>query len=452
MDDARRQRIERALEGHGTTDPRVNLPWKDENQTFRVVKVPLSDVLLNPRSHRIQADLESHDQAEAVRDDPWSTEAQTIISDLLSSQDGFDDLRRNLEQEGQREHGVITRNGCLVNANRRAVALRQIDSIDYIAVAVLPADAGPTEIDRLELKLQMRVDFHAEYSFTNILLFVEDLIISHGFDATRVATELRWATSSSEADIRKGREEVEQHLRILGYIRELQKRCNWKLKLNRFDNAKQSLVDLDSSYTARVKQSNPDAARRLQTARFAAILTGLHYRKARLVDEDFVEEWLFEVLAEHELLGRYAAHLTTIGIAESESASFSGAHLLEDETVDQPEASPIPLLDALVEANKSGHYTTPDEIPMEIERAQFEKMLFSVFENAADECKEADRTKNELERPSAHLKQAQKTIARAEKALDKVRDRPGFNKGEFQIQAKRVLRKATELKSQADSL
>jgi hypothetical protein len=44
-----------------------------------VVKVPLAATVLNPRSHRIRAELESRgDEADVVTSDPYSGEAQDL--------------------------------------------------------------------------------------------------------------------------------------------------------------------------------------------------------------------------------------------------------------------------------------------------------------------------------------------------------------------------------------
>jgi hypothetical protein len=56
---------------------------------------------------------------------------------VLRETEGFERLKVNLAEEDQREAGVVTRAGLLVNGNTRAAALRDIDK-QYIRVAVLP--------------------------------------------------------------------------------------------------------------------------------------------------------------------------------------------------------------------------------------------------------------------------------------------------------------------------
>jgi len=148
---------------------RVRIAWKDTDLMATVVEIPLSSVVLNHRSHRIRAQLESSPRAEFVRRDPFSNEAQDVISELLRDTGRFDELRDNLKDRGQLDPGVVTHTGLLVNANTRCVALRELRK-RHIRVAVLPEDATEEEIDRLELRLQMKRDFRRDYTFTNELL------------------------------------------------------------------------------------------------------------------------------------------------------------------------------------------------------------------------------------------------------------------------------------------
>ena len=63
-----------------------------------------------------------------------------------------------LEEQGQIDPGLITRDGLLVNGNTRAAALLQLSHIERakgIKVAVLPPGIGEDDILDLELNLQM---------------------------------------------------------------------------------------------------------------------------------------------------------------------------------------------------------------------------------------------------------------------------------------------------------
>src|SRR5271165_4870884 len=121
-EEARKTRIEEALKALPVDAERIPLPWQDKDKTFPVVSVSLDTVLLNPKSHRIRSQLESHPQGRLVTDSPFSEAAQEIVVEILRNTEGYERLKTNLAEEGQREAGVITRAGLLVNGNTRAAA------------------------------------------------------------------------------------------------------------------------------------------------------------------------------------------------------------------------------------------------------------------------------------------------------------------------------------------
>ncbi|HZD72211.1 MAG TPA: hypothetical protein VFA45_25830 [Actinomycetes bacterium] len=86
----------------------------------------------------------------------------------------------------------------LVNGNTRAVALRQ----RYIRLIVLPEDAGRQEIDRLELQLQMQLKFKQDYTFTNRLPAVNDMIGRYHQSYEEIAQALGWSVAGGQVALR----------------------------------------------------------------------------------------------------------------------------------------------------------------------------------------------------------------------------------------------------------
>jgi hypothetical protein len=174
---------------------RRSLPWKQGRKLMPVIEISVDDVVLNPKSHRIRAQLESHEDRAVVESDPFTEPAQAIITNILASTEEYPALRDNLREEGQREPGVVTRMGVLVNGNTRVVALRELRR-RYIRLIVLPEDAGPQEIDRLELQLQMQREFKQDYTFTNQLLAVNDMISRYHQSYEEIAQALGWGNNT----------------------------------------------------------------------------------------------------------------------------------------------------------------------------------------------------------------------------------------------------------------
>lgn len=194
---ARKDFIEAAIDALPQDAETHRIQWRGSTSRLQIIRLPLDLALLNPDSHRIKSQLESDDLASsAIELDPHSSGSQEAISNLLRATGGFEALKLDLKDKGQIDPGIATRMGLLVNANTGAVALRDL-GVDYIEVAVLPPDATIGEIYALELGLQVAQDFKQDYTFTNELLFVDDLITEENKSEQDVALSLGWASASS---------------------------------------------------------------------------------------------------------------------------------------------------------------------------------------------------------------------------------------------------------------
>lgn len=465
---ARELRIEEALKAHEQepNPERIKMRWRGVDQTFPVISLPLDAVLLNHRSHRIKAHLESDPNAEKVRANPFSDESQETIARILrdaGDPDAFNDLKLNLAEQGQLQPGVVTRQGLLVNANTRAVALRDIDkpSAKYIRVAVLPTDADDRDIDDLEMQLQIQREFKRDYSFTNLLLFVHDLLEGGGHNEKEVARQLNYAASSDPKELREGVQQVQRLVRILATIRALQKRNAGQPRLTFFDDKRQALIDLDQAYEA-AKKRNPRDAERLRDARLAGILTGCGYEALRKIDADTSVSHLRPRLENAVTLQGAVERLVP---AKSNGATTTPAPtpdasdplaLLGGSATAKPSEGPSfrPLVDLLAKAQ--GTQTDTVTIPVEdgktaeVERADLVAEIADAVDKAASAAKDAADLKKKIDGPRKLLAEA---TGKVNDAIDAYRDnhkRVGFDTAAFQ-KAHSELKLAMEaLKSQVD--
>lgn len=450
---AREQRIAEAkLAAEGDlTSEKIRIPWKDEHVTLTVVSVPIESVVLNPRSHRIRADLESHPDSRSVIDSPYSDGAQAVIADVIGRQPGFSDLCESLREHGQREPGVVSSKGVLVNANRRAIALRETGQ-EYIRVGVLPTDAGQREIEQLELRLQMQKEYKEPYSFTNELIFVKDLVTIYGYDASRVAIELGWAASSDGRQIAKGRSQVEQYLRILDVIREFQQSGGSGVPITRFDGAKQSLIELDDAGQRLIGRDAE--ARRLRDMRIAGMVIGLGYEPLRQIDGDFVEEYLYPRMSESDdaVLVCCADALTSAIPADDEP--LPGIDVLEpfSPSTEDPPRDPRPLLDLIV-AVETDHRAPvpapPGMNPVLADVDWLQESLRPVIVAAAEEARDSRRAEASAGAPVAYLDAAISKLRKASEAYDRAHGRTGFDKRKFEFKLKRLAKQVEELQKKA---
>lgn len=430
----RRELIAKALEAANkkADAERIRLPWRAGEHVATVVELPVAALVLNPKSHRIKAQLESSGHQTDIASDPFSLVSQSEIEDILRDSEQFKDLKQNLKDTGQLEPGVVTADGMLVNANTRCVALRDNDAL-YIRVAVLPEDADQREIDRLELALQMKRDFRSDYTYTNELLFVNDLIQIHHYKPDGVAEEMGWASPTDKGGLRKKADQVRQYLRILALIRELQHMSENRMQLVEFDANRQALSEIDDEIEA-LKKSDPSASREVRDARLAAMLSNVGYRELREIDSKFVESYLIPTMEDRPVLQPHIDVLTKTPAAKTMS-DLPGLDILKPNagSAPPPERTAKLLLEALtssvgkddvVVGSVDGGFT-------KISRSQFRQELRSAFEGAAEDVRLDRREGDQLGRPIELIRKAAKHVKKAIEAFKDVEHRSEFEHGQM---------------------
>jgi len=446
----REKRIEDALDATEMAPLRVR--WRSKREELPVVKVELSSVVLNPRSHRIKAQLESDPQARAlVEADPESGKAQEAIKDLLRKTPRFEELKENLKAEEQKEPGIVTSKGLLVNANTRAVALEDLGE-KYIEVAVLPTDATLSEIYDLELDLQVAETYQQEYSFTNELLFIDDLITEQNRDEKQVAEQLRWITPTKPSTEKKGIEKVRRYVRHLTLIRDIQEMSGGKVPLTDFDDAEQTLQEFDASYEA-LRSKDSQAAKRLREARTLGLLVDLGYERQRLVDERWVEGYLAEALAEHEVLGEVVPLLGGDGdgaedpAVDSEDGEDPFADFeSEDESQNGEAAADIHLaIEDLVRRLSESAQEEVVALPTadgekEYDRTGIQAAVNEAMRTAYEDAKNAAKAGNALKLPAHQVEEGAKRLVKARQAYLEVHEQADFDPGPLRAELEKARR------------
>ena len=153
-----------------------------ENRSETVYKVPLDILRFRKENGRISSSVKTYERKVGPLD-RTNAEAQALLRKFLRDKDPekTDELKQLLRAEGQREAGIITADGFLINGNRRKVALLELrdefpseDQFRTMKVVILPGEGdegGPPtlkEIEQIENRYQLQAEGKAEY---------------HGFDA-----------------------------------------------------------------------------------------------------------------------------------------------------------------------------------------------------------------------------------------------------------------------------
>ena len=146
---------------------RQELPWMDDLVSFDVYKIPLKHLVFNKYNGRILSRTLSYEK-QGYRIDATTDEGRLLIDKLLyeSKKDRNEKTLKSLNKFGQEKIGIITKDGIIIDGNRRTMLLNRIDRFDYFKAVVLPVtlEENALEIEKLETSYQMGEDEKLGYN------------------------------------------------------------------------------------------------------------------------------------------------------------------------------------------------------------------------------------------------------------------------------------------------
>ena len=408
----------------------VQMPWTAGEPLLEVIRIGVDEVLLNPQSHRIRAQLQDDPEWESLSHDPFGEPAQRLIERHVREArkpEEFSALRDSLLQDGQTDPGVMTHSGLLINANTRVVALREVEAPlkRSIRVAVLPPTAKPEDLALLELRLQMQKQLKVEYTMTNELLFIEELSVKRGLSAAQIAKELRIMSES----VRKGEAEVQLRLKLLDLIRVMQRLPSEPLRLTFFDERikLEQLREVHRVYTALVESDLARARKYLESflLSIAVGVTAVH--QIRHIDAEFMSLYMLPALEEDELIGPFADALAGSPDGPSTRKQPPGIDLLAGDDVNDDEPPTVDaghLIDIVTASDKRV------EVPgthVVLDQEDLKDSVKAAITVGIKDKKRVRKDEDQLAAPATGVKQATQQLARAKEALLAIRDDPDFD-------------------------
>ncbi|MFC9618524.1 transcriptional regulator [Streptomyces sp. NPDC056930] len=286
---------ERLVQARDENGAKVTVEWRGQQKHLDVISMPAQMLYFNPDTHRIRAQRTlDADRNRALEEEPWSEAGQGYLYDLLrckpSNPDQTDpdytSLLDELDDFGQKEPGIVTPDGILVDGNTRCAALRELGVKD-IRVAVLPSDTSRGDINAVELALQLRRDKRRDYSYINRLIAVEDELvagrreddIARAFNIkTRTLRQDRWVYQLINDAIDRSDTGIGVSLRLVD-----------------FEDHQEKLRELHRDCT-KLAETDVDAAEKLKESRLAMVVLNYPKTSVRLAESDFHARYLDERL------------------------------------------------------------------------------------------------------------------------------------------------------------
>jgi hypothetical protein len=288
------QRLRQALDEDGA---KITVDWRGAPRHLRIISMPVDMLYFNPETHRIRAQRTLDPHRNALLDtEPWGEASQAYLHHLLSRQPSnpnqidpdYVALKEELDAFGQKDPGIITPQGILVDGNTRCAALREMGELE-IRVGVLPADASWRDINSVELALQLRRDKRRDYSYINRLIAVEEELKS-GRRPEDVARDFNIKIKT-----------LNQDRWVYGLINDAIRRSavsdGSQLRLVDFEDHQEKLRELHRDFL-KLSKIDPDAAEQLKETRLAMVILNYPKTTVRLAEQDFYNRYLAERLPE----------------------------------------------------------------------------------------------------------------------------------------------------------
>ena len=288
------QRLKSAMSEDGA---KVTIDWRGEPRHLYVISVPVNMLYFNPDTHRIRAQRALDPAREKeIGENPWGAVAQEYLHDLLRQRPSNPDqtdpdytaLMDELDDVGQREPGIVSPHGILVDGNTRAAALIDL-GVQNIRVGVLPEDTSRQDINAVELSLQLRKDRRRDYSYINRLIAIDEEL-GRGRSEADVAKDFNNKLATLQRD-------RWVFALILDAIDRSKTSDGATLRLIDFEQHQEKLRELHRDYS-KLATTDPDAANRLKQSRLAMLLLDYPKTSLRLAQADFHTRYLESRLPE----------------------------------------------------------------------------------------------------------------------------------------------------------
>lgn len=286
-------------------DQKLRIVLKGQPTLLQVYRIPIKHLIYNIRNGRFAAELLAKESHLRRKLDPATPEDAKIIQKLLLdlNQNETDALKADLRDNGQLDPGVITRDGAVINGNRRMAILTalhdetQDSKFEYLRVARLPKAVDEKDLWRIEAGLQFAKEFRLDYSPINELLKLKEGRDS-GFSSAEISKTLLGRFSESKVD-----EKLEILKLIESYLILIKKPGQYHIVQEERDVEK--FNSLQANVVAPLKRQGRREAEIAKLVTFAFLLinkTDLTHWDIRLLSKIAVEE-----KANAELLKGYDA-------------------------------------------------------------------------------------------------------------------------------------------------
>ena len=159
------------------------MTYKNRTERLAVYEIPVGYLVFNQYNGRIGTFVKTYEKQYGPIDS-FTRDGERIIINFLwkSKKKRNEETLKDIEEKGQLEYGIVTKDGVVIDGNRRCMILKIIAEKNKTTPAYFKAvilddtlDDNPKEIRKLETIYQMGVDEKVDYNAIEKYLKCKDL-------------------------------------------------------------------------------------------------------------------------------------------------------------------------------------------------------------------------------------------------------------------------------------
>lgn len=202
----RMQKIEEVINKNKPNGSK-RITYKTTTEDKHAYDIPVECLIFNQHNGRIGTFVKTHEKEYGTIDATTENGEKIIIDFLWKSKEVRNkETLEDIKNKGQLEVGIITKDGVIIDGNRRCMLLkiiaeREHSAPTYFRAVVLEDTLGdnPKEIRKLETIYQMGVDQPVDYNPIEKYLKCKDLSTEDGFSNEEIAKMM----GEKSSDIKK---------------------------------------------------------------------------------------------------------------------------------------------------------------------------------------------------------------------------------------------------------
>lgn len=219
--------------------------YQGTKQKLPVYKIDLEWLVYNRWNGRIASLVKTHENEYGVELEASDPKCIEIIEQFLwdSNKNANDATFTSIDEQGQNEYGIVTKDGVIIDGNRRAMILKEVakerkETPVYFLGVVLDEKLADNrkEIMRLETTYQMGEDAKVDYNPVEKYLKCKDMI-EEGFNSEEIGKAM-----GEEKAV------IEEYLEIMGLMDEYLNELGYKGIYTRLDKTEDLFINLNKVY------------------------------------------------------------------------------------------------------------------------------------------------------------------------------------------------------------